>query len=271
MPLISIITVNLNNKQGLEKTLQSVFCQTFSDYEQIIIDGGSVDGSQRVIDKYRDGISYSVSEKDAGIYAAMNKGIKASSGKWLLFLNSGDWLVDECVLSRFSDFFEDNIDMLYGDMQLYDSNNKKFTEKKYSTPLSFGYFQHFTLPHQATLIRSYLFDEIGLYTEKYQLVSDWAFFLLAICRYNKTAKHIDQVVVNFDLEGVGSKNIRLKEDERKDFLATNFPYFLAEYDDYYRIKNLKVVKIWTWFQSTNLYAILKRLSKRPQSRRKIVG
>src|SRR5258706_1204581 len=95
---ISIITINLNNKDGLANTIQSVIGQSCDDYEYIVIDGASVDGSVEVINKYRDRIDYWVSEKDSGIYQAMNKGIKASSGDYLWFLNSGDSLVNEDVV-----------------------------------------------------------------------------------------------------------------------------------------------------------------------------
>ncbi len=87
---LSIITVNLNNKDGLQKTIDSVISQTFKDFEWIVIDGGSTDGSKELIEKYSDYISYWVSEPDKGIYNAMNKGIKVAKGDYLEFLNSGD-------------------------------------------------------------------------------------------------------------------------------------------------------------------------------------
>lgn len=93
---LSIITVNLNNKDGLQKTIESVISQTCKDFEWIIIDGGSVDGSKDIIEKYSKEIDYWVSESDQGIYHAMNKGILRSHGEYLLFLNSGDYLFDIC-------------------------------------------------------------------------------------------------------------------------------------------------------------------------------
>ena len=92
--MISIITINLNNKDGLKRTIESVINQNkFDIIEYIIIDGGSTDGSVDIIKEYNDKITYWVSEKDKGIYNAMNNGIKASSGDYLLFLNSGDHLI----------------------------------------------------------------------------------------------------------------------------------------------------------------------------------
>ena len=102
MPELSIITINLNNCAGLQKTLDSVFAQTFTDYEYLVIDGGSTDGSAELIKKQENKFVYCVSEKDNGIYHAMNKGIRKATGDYLLFLNSGDYLVNDEVLSNCS-------------------------------------------------------------------------------------------------------------------------------------------------------------------------
>ena len=96
---ISIITINFNNLEGLKKTIESVINQTYSNIEYIVIDGGSTDGSVEVIKEYNDEITYWVFEKDKGIYNAMNKGILKSKGKYLQFLNSEDWLIDNEVVN----------------------------------------------------------------------------------------------------------------------------------------------------------------------------
>ena len=93
-PLISIITVNLNNLVGLKKTVNSVIEQKFTSYEFLVIDGESLDGSKEYLEEQKHRINLVVSEPDAGIYNARNKGIYASKGNYCLFLNSGDWLVD---------------------------------------------------------------------------------------------------------------------------------------------------------------------------------
>jgi len=117
MTTLSIISINLNNVAGLQKTIESVWPQTFTDYEYIIIDGGSTDGSIDIIKKYSDKITYWISEKDNGIYHAMNKGIEVAKGDYCLFLNSGDWLVDKKILENvFSNNHSE--DILYGDMMV---------------------------------------------------------------------------------------------------------------------------------------------------------
>ena len=96
---LSIITINLNNASGLEKTIQSVINQTYKDFEFIVIDGASTDGSVEVIKKYSSGINYWVSESDTGIYNAMNKGIRKAQGEYCLFLNSADYLFSPNLIS----------------------------------------------------------------------------------------------------------------------------------------------------------------------------
>ena len=95
----TVITINYNNADGLRQTILSVVGQTCDDYEYVIIDGGSTDGSVEVIKEREDKISYWVSEKDGGIYNAMNKGVKAARGEYLIFMNSGDIFYDNKVLS----------------------------------------------------------------------------------------------------------------------------------------------------------------------------
>jgi glycosyltransferase involved in cell wall biosynthesis len=97
---LSIITVNLNNKKGLNRTIESVIIQSFLNIQYIVIDGGSVDGSLQIIKEHTSHIFYWISEKDTGVYNAMNKGIAAATGDYLLFLNSGDVLSNEHTISE---------------------------------------------------------------------------------------------------------------------------------------------------------------------------
>ena len=98
---LSIITINFNNHDGLQKTINSVIAQTWKDFEWIIIDGGSTDGSKNLIEQYDKYITYWISESDKGIYNAMNKGIKIARGDYLQFLNSGDYFYNEKVIEKF--------------------------------------------------------------------------------------------------------------------------------------------------------------------------
>ena len=97
---LSIITINYNNQSGLQRTVESIVNQTWKEFEYIVIDGGSTDGSAAYLESQNKIFDYWVSEKDLGIYNAMNKGIKAATGHYLLFLNSGDELLNDKVLAQ---------------------------------------------------------------------------------------------------------------------------------------------------------------------------
>src|SRR5690554_4847972 len=162
---LSIITVNLNNANGLSKTLESVASQTFTNYEHIIIDGGSNDGSVDIIKDYErkyngaPGHLYWVSEPDKGIYNAMNKGIKVASGEYCLFLNSGDWLLKNSIKDRiFSD--HTSPDILSCDLQ---SSKGKIS---YPGKIDLLYLLFNTLGHPSTFIKKTIFEKYGLYNEQ---------------------------------------------------------------------------------------------------------
>jgi len=115
--LISIITVVYNGEKYLEETIRSVINQTYDNVEYIIIDGGSSDGTLDIIKKYEDQIDYWISEKDKGIYDAMNKGVDVVSGEWINFMNAGDMFYDDKVLINISKFhIDENIQCIYGDV-----------------------------------------------------------------------------------------------------------------------------------------------------------
>ena len=163
MPKLSIITINYNNAGGLEKTIQSVVSQTFTDYEYIVIDGSSNDGSVDCIKRYSDKISYSVSEKDKGIYNAQNKGIMAAKGMYCLFLNSGDYLFNEKVLEEvFS--HKHNEDIIYGDMMI-DDGSAELIYGKHPSDITFEFLIYTTLWHPVSFIKRELFNRFGLYNE----------------------------------------------------------------------------------------------------------
>lgn len=161
MNKLSIITVNLNNQEGLNKTIESVIVQDFSDFEFIIIDGGSIDGSREIIEHYSDKINFWTSEPDSGVYQAMNKGIANAKGKYLLFLNSGDFLADQFVLKKvFS--IENTADILAGKCNIT-KNGKVVHITNPPEEITFGYLYNKGLNHQSTFIKKSLFDKYGLY------------------------------------------------------------------------------------------------------------
>jgi glycosyltransferase involved in cell wall biosynthesis len=215
MPKCSIITINYNNKPGLEKTIRSVAEQTFQDFEYIIIDGGSTDGSKQVMDAFRNKISYSVSEPDKGIYNAQNKGISVAKGDYLLFLNSGDFLVNNDVLKKvFST--EHTEDILYGNMRI-NWGGGSISEGKMPQVISSEHMFNDTLWHPVSFIRRSLFDKFGLYNENYKIVADYDFFFRAIIKNKVSTKHLGMVISEYDTSGLSSKpeHKELEKNERR--------------------------------------------------------
>jgi glycosyltransferase involved in cell wall biosynthesis len=231
MPKLSIITINLNNSAGLQKTMASVFAQTFTDYEYLVIDGGSTDGSVDEIKNHQNKLVYWISEKDNGIYHAMNKGIAKAKGEYLLFLNSGDYLVNNEVLGKMIAESEDK-DIVYGTL-VVDDKGKRFN-KEYPEHLNFSFFLRDTLPHPCTLIKRSLFEKIGLYDENLKSTSDWKFFLVAVCSYNISYKRVPVVFSVFTNNGISSRKEN-REWIRKDKQQVLQKYFPAFLDDYKRI------------------------------------
>lgn len=213
---LTLITINLNNLNGLTKTVDSVFAQTLNTTEYIIIDGGSTDGSTEFLGKIKHQNLQWISEPDTGIYNAMNKGILKASGDYLLFLNSGDSLAHKNVIEHILDFLKTLIlqkepPVFYGIMRR--GTPEKFSEVRVPQKLNVSYIMDMSLPHPATLIPKSLFDRFGPYDEKYRLVSDWKFFVQCYFR-GVPFKPLPILISYFDIHG-SSSNLSLLASERE--------------------------------------------------------
>lgn len=216
MPSLSIITSNLNNAAGLSITLQSIVVQTFKDYELIVIDGSSKDNSMEVISRFKQLITKFVSEPDTGVYNAQNKGISLSEGEYCLFLNSGDCLANEEVLSKLFDANR-NADIFYGDLLL----RKDFGSPEYrKSPERISKLKMLkdTLWHPVSFIRRKLFYKFGMYDERFKIVADYEFFLRVIIKKKVKTQYIPIAVSVFDMTGMSSipENKKRLEKERRD-------------------------------------------------------
>jgi len=214
---LSIITINYNNCEGLKKTIDSVVSQTFRDFEWIVIDGGSTDGSKELIEQYSDYFAYWVSEPDKGIYHAMNKGVKVAKGDYLQFLNSGDWLRDESVLMDFANS-KFSTDLVVGDIRLIygDREEDGFSPDRVDA----GFFLHGgAIWHPCAFIKKSLFDKCGYYNEEFRIISDWEFFMKSVVLHGATYAHFRRIVACFPVDGISSRNdIEQQEGSRKCFL-----------------------------------------------------
>ncbi len=214
--ILSIITINYNNREGLRRTIESVVNQTCRDFEYIIIDGGSTDGSVDVIKQYADQIDYWVSEPDKGIYNAMNKGVAVAKGEYCLFLNSGDSLHNNSALAK---VFEQGFgaDIICGTI-LTEGNHLLPSPKE----VSLGFFYRSSLNHPAAFIRREWLQRYP-YDETLKIVSDRKFFIQALIIGGATYKGIPVIVSYFDGNGVSSNNILLRGEENEYVLHSMFP------------------------------------------------
>ena len=211
---IDIVTINLNNKEGLKKTIESVINQTaFENIEYIIIDGGSTDGSKELIEQYQDKLKYWCSEKDNGIYNAMNKGIEHIEGSYSLFLNSGDYLHSNNIIERCMPYLTNEYAIIYGNEWKY---GKKNYEAKYPEKLDESFFKRTSLPHQSTFIRSDLVKKYK-YSEEYKIISDWILLRQITIVDKLPYKHLPFIISCYNLDGFSYQNVNLMRKEKDDF------------------------------------------------------
>jgi len=255
MQKLSIITVNLNNAAGLQKTIDSIIIQSFVDFEFIIIDGGSTDGSKEIIERYADKLTYWVSEPDKGIYNGMNKGINVSKGEYCFFLNSGDFLFEKEALFNFMQNTESK-DIIYGNVV------SEKGEIKYSDTLTKETFFFGTICHQAAFIKKSLFEKHGSYDEKLTVIADWAFFVKAILVDGCSYSYKNKVVTEIEWEGVSTNPIYTEKSEaqRKEILTNYFPEFYNIYDEIRilrkelsKYKNSRLIKFVDSIRYSKLY------------------
>lgn len=232
---ISIITITYNNPD-IQRTLDSILTQVYDPkkIEHIIVDNLSTDNTENIVNRYISQTPYKVKyirEKDNGIFDAMNKGIKHSTEKYLLFLNAGDHFFDNNAIANLLDN-SDNLDIVYGNIQVVMEEGQT---TYYNPPdvLNFKYFLNYALPHQASIIKKELFNKIGYYDDALKVISDWKFFILAICKYKCSYKHINSKISYYYTGGNSSlpKNLIRTKQEKSDV-----------YNKYFSEINQKTIK-----------------------------
>jgi glycosyltransferase involved in cell wall biosynthesis len=250
-PYFSIITINLNNVEGLRKTVLSVVSQNFNDFEYIVIDGGSIDGSVEIIKKFSDKIDHWLSEQDNGVYHAMNKGIRKAKGEYILFLNSGDTLVDDSILSncRNYGFTEDYV---FGRINLVSDNKVlQYDRQIPNTDISLLYLCQYGIPHQSSFIKMDLFEQFGFYDEDLKIMSDWKFFLQTIVMNNGSLNFLPLTISNYDVNGM-SANMELLQLEKAKILEALVPHRILK-DINYLINSYKDIQRINWLKKHPFY------------------
>lgn len=216
---VSIITITYNNLDGLKKTRESIISQTYGDYEWIVIDGGSTDGTKEFLQEHADEMSYWCSEKDKGVYNAQNKGTSQASGDYCIYMNAGDTFYDKEVLEKvFSEVHEE--DILYGDWaQVFPDGKKRYIEPSDSVDYAFFFVDN--ICHQAMFIKTSLLKE-SPYDETYRLYADWAKWT-EFAYKGKTFKYIHQRICYFMMDGMSAENEENNEKERKRVIEECYP------------------------------------------------
>lgn len=219
---LSIITV-CYNEPNTQKTCESIINQSWQDFEWIVVDGGSNEETQKIWNKYKHRIDKFISEPDNGVYNAMNKGINLAHGKYLLFMNAGDYFYNNDVLQNTIAVDDSDIDILYGNEYLITGKNKNKISKMPAN-ISKTFLLNKSLRHQSTFIKSNLFQKFGLYNENYKIVSDWEKWLVFYTG-GATFKLLLPPVACFNCNGVSgtdSKYIALHYTEREMVLKQYF-------------------------------------------------
>ncbi len=236
---LSIITINYNNKDGLQRTIHSVVEQTTSDFEWIVIDGGSTDGSRDLIEKNADHIVYWISEPDKGIYHAMNKGIKAADGDYLMFLNSGDSLYDKHTIEKVLPLLGEK-DIYVGRINSVGRDNESEEEQSDFSPEGILRKLTFTwIPHQASFFKKDVFGTYGMYRENQKIVSDWWAYYRSLVIGRATVESLPLIIANYDIGGVSATH-RIAAIQEQDTLLQEYPC-IHTYYQFYK-ENLDIVK-----------------------------
>ncbi|MBV7529478.1 glycosyltransferase family 2 protein [Chitinophaga sp. sic0106] len=215
-PVISIITVCYNAEKHIEKTIQSVLSQTYPHIEFIIVDGASKDGTMAVVEKYRDHIATIISEKDKGLYDAMNKGLKAATGDYVYFLNADDLLHDSDVLTKAFATCAD-ADVYYGEAMFLTEDGKPLGLRSQQTPhqvpeqLTWKSLQHgMVVSHQAFIVKRTISPAYDL---QYKVCADidW---MIQVLKHAKTCCNTHLVIAGFRVGGTSKQRQRLAWKER---------------------------------------------------------
>ncbi len=224
--LFSVITINYNNGEGLRQTISSVVSQTNHDYEFIIIDGGSSDESVNIIRMFTDKIDFWVSEKDHGVYHAMNKGVAHAHGDYCIFMNSGDCFYNQTVLERVN-AANPTENVVVGKVAI--DRQDHIISPPPKGDLTMYHLYSGSIPHQGSFINTDLLRRFP-YDEELKISSDWKFFVQTLIINNGSIRYLDEFVARYDTDGLSSNNPKLMRQEKEKVMAELFPTrILADY------------------------------------------
>lgn len=210
---LSIVTISYNDLENLERTINSVLSQSFKDYEYIVVDGGSNDGSKELLVRYNGKIGKWVSEKDKGIYDAMNKGLAMASGEYVIFLNSGDVFYTRDTLNKVSFGKYPQADIFYGETMIVDKEGRELGLRAKSLPhnLTWKHFRFgMRVCHQSVIVRRSIADRYDL---RYKHSADYKWVLQALIE-SKQNVFTNSIIASFLIGGDSVQNHRDSLKER---------------------------------------------------------
>jgi len=222
-PKFSIITVCFNEAGSIRDTCESVCSQTFADFEWIVIDGGSTDGTLDILAEYKSQISCLISEQDSGIYHAMNKGVSFATGEYLVFMNGGDCFFDAEVLATVAEAQQK--DVIFGDTVslTYEGATKRRRFSGLGSPRLFLQKKRM-MPHQASYIKRELFERHGGYNESYVIAGDYDLFVRFLSIGRASCVHIDKPLAVFAEGGLAGRP-EMNALRRAENHRVRFEYF----------------------------------------------
>jgi glycosyltransferase involved in cell wall biosynthesis len=222
LPLVSVITAVMNRTDTIEKCLQSVLDQTYTNIEYIVIDGGSTDGTFEIIGKYCDSIDYAVSEPDTGIYNAFNKGISLATGDYIIFLNSDDWYTSDAITALVTHAVTSNAEVTHAnactildDGKVWDVLNGWLHDGLYTRGMP--------VRHETMLTKKEIYEKYGYYDENFPILADYA-YLITLYSDNCTIAHVDKVLLYFRMSGVSYQDKQERTRERERLYGNLFPF-----------------------------------------------
>lgn len=237
---VSIITVVYNNESTIERAIQSVINQKYPNIEYIVVDGNSSDNTLNIINKYKDQIDLIISENDSGIYDAMNKGIKKSTGDVVGILNSDDSYYDELAISHIANgFMHDKVDSVFADVIIVKEKNQNHIVRYYGSK----YFKlwHFRFghmpPHASFFVKRNLFEKYGYYDLRYRISADFDLLLRYLYINKISYKYIPNIIVRMSLGGISTQgfssikqmNRELKLILKRNKVKSNILFIYAKY------------------------------------------
>jgi glycosyltransferase involved in cell wall biosynthesis len=261
-PLLSIVTVCYQAENLLAETLNSVMSQTFQSFELVIVDGGSSDKTVSIAEQYHSKIGTLISEKDKGIYDAMNKGIQLAKGDWIYFLNAGDCLYDNQVLEHvFGQTIPEHVGLIYGKIKTVNEPTGVDYVWGKSVSMSDFYFRY-PINHQASFARKNAFESIGSFNTRYRLSADNEWFVRFFKQTQFVPMFKDLIIANYDVKGASYTKRMQGYREYLSYGLVHFPFYIS-FKNYlqYPLLWLKV-KVIRIFETNGIFIRYRKLKNK---------